>query len=144
MNLRWITVLLAVLLASCAAPSAENLAFRETCLLSRYNCTGIAPPLVRITPLTARAGLYGVYFGGRTIWLSHTLATPEERYVVMTHEMTHYLQTQVDGNGVPFLTLFEKCVYEEEAYEVSNVVAQRLKQPHLINTNLSGYSCGAP
>ena len=68
-------------------------AFREACNLSRYDCTGIKPPMVRESVYVRNSGNYGVYFGGRTVWLADSLS-PERRYVTMVHEMVHYLQTR--------------------------------------------------
>jgi hypothetical protein len=118
-------------------------AFREACRLSRYSCWGLQPPMVRYSSYVDVEGAYGLYFGGRTVWLSPTaMKTPEEHYIVMVHEMVHYLQAYVDQNGLPFETKFERCVREFEAFEVSDRVARRLKVKSMIRDgNLKSYGC---
>ena len=118
-------------------------AFREACWLSRYSCIGIKQPMVRESPYVNLEGAHGIYMGGRTIWMGNKLPTAKERYVVMVHEMVHYLQQYVDQQGIPFTSQFEKCVREHEAFEVSDIVAKRLKQAHLIRGgDFRSYGCG--
>ena len=119
-------------------------AFREACNLSRYDCAGIRAPMVRESVYVRRSGNYGVYFGGRTVWLANDLS-PERRYVTMVHEMVHYLQTHADENGPPFVFDVEVCVYEAEAFEVSNQVARRMGLPEVSTEQFNAlYRCGAP
>ncbi len=118
-------------------------AFREACNLSRYDCTGTKPPMVRESVYVRNSGNYGVYFGGRTVWLADSLS-PERRYVTMVHEMVHYLQTKVDEDGPPLQFAVELCVYESEAFEASNQVARRLNIPEMPQDKFDEhYKCGA-
>lgn len=119
--------------ASASPQLSAREAFREACNLSRYDCTGIKPPMVRES----------VYFGGRTVWLADSLS-PERRYVTMVHEMVHYLQTKVDEDGPPLQFAVELCVYESEAFEASNQVARRLNIPEMPQDKFDEhYKCGA-
>ena len=118
-------------------------AFREACNLSRYDCTGIKAPMVRESVYVRRSGNYGVYFGGRTVWLANDLS-PERRYVTMVHEMVHYLQARVDEDGPPMQFPIERCVYESEAFEASNQVSRRLNIPEMPQDKFDEhYNCGA-
>ena len=131
-----------------AAGSTQSLtpgdAFRDACTLSRYDCTGIRAPMVRESAYVRYDGFYGVYFGGRTVWLADGLS-PEQRYTVLVHEMVHYLQTHADENGPPFVFDVEVCVYEAEAFEVSNQVARRMGLPEVSAEQFNAlYRCGAP
>jgi hypothetical protein len=139
--------LLALLVLSTSTQAKEPLnaytAFREACRVSRYNCWGLSQPMVRYSSFVDHEQAYGIYIGGRTIWLSPTaMKTPEEHYIVMVHEMVHYLQAYVDQNGLPFETRFERCVREFEAFEVSDKVAKRLNVKSMIrNGDLKSYGC---
>lgn len=111
-------------------------AFAEACHFSRYNCRGLSTPMVRYSIYVESEGAYGIYMGGNTVWLSPELDTPEKRYLIMVHEMVHYLQSMRDGNGVPFNGTFERCVYEQEAFEISDIVAARLKLYDMIRPGI--------
>lgn len=100
-------------------------AYLEACALSRYTCKGIPAPHIRETIFVDRGGAYGWYWGGRTIYLTPGMS-PEMRYVVMVHEMVHYLQCYEDAKCFPRTAPFETCVVEEEAFEVSDQVIRRL------------------
>lgn len=126
-----LAALLAIGVSASASPQlSAREAFREACSLSRYDCSGIKAPMVRESVYVRYSGNYGVYFGGRTVWIADSL-TPERRYVTMVHEMVHYLQTKVDENGPPMQFAVEVCVYESEAFEASNKVARRLGVPEM-------------
>jgi len=111
--------------ASASSNSSDREAWRDACELSRYTCKGIRPPMVRESVLVDVAGLYGLYFGGNTVWLKPELEA-KLRHVVTVHEMVHYLQAAEDGKGPPFASQLIACLREEEAYEISDRVAKRL------------------
>jgi hypothetical protein len=122
------------------ALSSES-AFAEACRLSRYNCLDLRPPSVRGTVYAQRENSYGFYTGGNTIWLDPTLDS-EARYIVMVHETVHYLQEKVDGSRFPINQL-RSCLSEEEAFEVSDQVAKRLKRGRLVRAgDIRSYGCG--
>lgn len=121
-----LVTIFATAFASAPRPgSADSAAWREACELSRYNCKGIHPPAVRESMIVEAADLYGLYFGGNTVWLRVGLP-PNLRYAVTVHEMVHFLQAKVDGKGPPFGSQLETCLREEEAYEISDRVTTRL------------------
>lgn len=134
-------VLLAAMIALVGS-SVEGLtsaaAYREACRLSRYTCKDIPAPKVRESVFVDKSGAYGFYFGGRTIWVA-TYLTPRERYVVMVHEMVHYLQVYEDQKGFPHNAPFETCVREEEAYEVSDQVLARLGTTERLTPRLAQF-----
>ena len=124
-----------------ADPLSPQHAFAEACHLSRYSCWGIKPPMVRVSVYVAMEEAYGIYFGGNTVWMSPVLTDPRDFYIVLVHEMVHYLQAHVDDT-VPFGSQVKSCVYEEEAFQASDVVAARLNRPDMIRVNiLRAYGC---
>ena len=122
-----VSLALAIPTVACGSPDlSTRAAFADACLLSRYTCKDIRAPVVRETIFVDRAGALGLYFGGRTVWLSPGLSTnPKMRYIVLVHEMVHYLQVYEDEKGFPHNAPYENCMREEEAYEVSDKIAAR-------------------
>lgn len=122
--------------SSAAQDLSPRAAYRDACALSRYTCKDIPQPMIRESIFVDKANAFGFYFGGRTIWLS-TFLTPVERYVVMVHEMVHYLQCHEDRKCFPQSAPFETCLREEEAYEVSDRVIRRLGDTGRLTERLS-------
>jgi hypothetical protein len=119
----------------------DRLAWREACELSRYDCRGVPAPMVGYSVIVQHAGAYGIYAGDNTVWLAKGLSR-EMRYAVLVHESVHYLQKKVGGTNIPFIGKFTQCVSEEEAFEISDIVAKRLNQPDMIrNGDLESYGC---
>jgi hypothetical protein len=126
-------------------PFSARQAFAEACQLSRYSCDGIKPPMVRASRFVDAAGAHGIYMGGNTIWLNPRVSGAL-RYVVLVHETVHYLQSKVDEKGAPMTSSFQRCVNEEEAFEVSDIVAARLNLPDMIRPAIlvTAYDCPPP
>jgi hypothetical protein len=130
---------------SFAEPFSPKQAFAEACRLSRYSCAGIKAPMVRYSRFVDAAGAYGIYMGGNTIWMSPNVSGAR-RYVVLVHETVHYLQSKVDEKGPPITSAFQRCVNEEEAFEVGDIVAARLNLPDMIRPAIlvTSYDCPPP
>lgn len=129
---------------SSIGPLTPEGAFADACQLSRYSCVGIHAPMVRESRFVDAEGAFGIYMGGNTIWMSPEV-TGARRYVVMVHEMVHYLQSKADGNS-PSNGDFRRCVSEEEAFQVSDIVAARLGQLDMIRPAIltAAYGCPPP
>ncbi len=127
---------------SSVGPLTPEGAFADACRLSRYSCVGISPPMVRDSRFVGAEGAFGIYMGGNTIWMAPSV-TGARRYVVMVHEMVHYLQEKADGN-TPSSGDFRRCVSEEEAFQVSDIVAARLGQFDMIRPLILVASYGCP
>jgi hypothetical protein len=143
MKMRIATAALLVLLLTGAQHDnlTDRLAFREACELSRYDCTGVKAPMVGYSVIVSAAGAYGIYAGDNTVWLAKGLSR-EMRYAVLVHESVHYLQKKVGGTEIPFSGKFTQCVSEEEAFEISDIVAKRLNQADMIrHGDLESYGC---
>jgi hypothetical protein len=145
-TLKWLAIAMFLVISLTAAtpyPFTPSNAFREACELSRYSCRHVPAPYVRYSSIVREAGAYGIYAGGSTIWIAPGLE-PELEYAVLVHETVHYLQNTVDGLKIPFKSKFTQCVAEEEAFEISDIVARRLGANELVrNGNLESYGCTA-
>ena len=140
-------LLVSLALATCTVASASPgltpaAAYADACLLSRYSCKGIRQPWVRESIFVDKAGALGMYFGGRTIWVSPGLRTdPKMHYIVLVHEMVHYLQVYADEKGFPHRAPFENCIREEEAYEISDKIAARFGLVNLLRLDQVRATC---
>jgi len=132
--------LLVSLSASAGLDYSDRAAWREACQLSRYTCRDIPPPMVRRSVFVDKTGAYGLYYGGRTVWLA-TYLSPVEEYVVTVHEMVHYLQTYEDGGQYPAPN-FVMCLREEEAYEISDKVISRIGSVGRLGPRLEALRAG--
>ena len=126
--------LLVLLLISSTSPAvtqnALDVAFADTCKLSVYSCYGVERPKVIFMPL--RNGLLGLYISGMNIvYLNDMLqyADPMLAKQVLVHEMTHYLQWVYDAPR-------DRCLWEAEAFAVSNLYVSKNGRPDLRRTKL--------
>jgi hypothetical protein len=89
-------------------------------------------PLVRFSEQVRKAGAWGLYGGGTTVWLSDDLAPLDsirsQAYNTLVHEMVHYLQYWEDRSP---MSSGLSCMAEEEAFEVSGKLAQELQMPEM-------------
>ena len=106
-------------------------AWRDACRLSRYDCTGLPMPSLRYSKLAEMHGVYGMYTGGRTVYLVPSMKVVEKKsqaYLVLVHEMVHYIETKINRAGMNRMSV---CLSEEEAFEVDGELAVELGMPEL-------------
>jgi Zn-dependent peptidase ImmA (M78 family) len=108
--------------------------FEDACRLSKYDCDGIEIPLVRRSSQLKSMDIYGLYTGGKTLWIDEQLM-PVRAKLTMFHEAIHYLQVNVGGIEPDFMNRVGGCVIEREAMELSNAYARDiLKMPQYVRT----------
>ena len=116
----------------------EHEAWLEACILivdEGYNCDDVTQPLVVYRDLSEEnnAGVYNL--PSRSISLSDEADVFDPYwYVVLVHEMTHYIQHTKEGwpDNIPY---FLGCFMEDVAYRVSNKVALRLEVDNIYRPN---------
>lgn len=127
--------------AYAVASAREVRAFNDACVLSGYDCTDIARPVVAYDDLASLKGLLGYYSPGTYVVFIARKLNKDVEYAVMVHEMVHYLQFRshmADGT----LDSFTNCTAEREAFEVSDKILERLRLGVLArNGNLRDYGC---
>lgn len=110
----------------------EDIAWRLTCDLSRYDCRGVQQPEVVITHISG-AGARGSYIPPMTaVFIDQAWSdfSDPDAMAILVHEMTHYLQgmnglPRSDGNFISW------CIVEGEAYETSNKYLDLVERPDL-------------
>ncbi len=137
-------VLAAGVLAGCVAttpsiyvanvPGQESFiaqAWEDTCRLSNYSCDGIEPPLVRWSKYATQQGVWGMYLGGNEVYMADTMKIEKRKsqaYLVLVHEMHHYLEQQVVQNPNSRTAV---CLSEEQAFSIDGALARELGLPEL-------------
>ena len=94
------------------------------CSLSRYDCKGLAAPIVVYEDMTDEPGLLGRYWrGARVISLNEELRGADDgmELVVLVHETIHYLQYHRGAWDAPFSKI-QNCGLEKEAFTVGEKV----------------------
>ncbi len=143
MRILLVILALGLIAASFASPKDSPLddraAWREACKLGGYSCFAISAPFVARAPMGL---LYGRYVMGDRYILVDENITGNLAYEVKVHEMVHYLQWK---HKKWKFTKENSCRMEQDAFDVSNVVARRLGDlAHLIDWNVTKVSYGCP
>lgn len=94
--------------------------WKDTCRLSRYDCSKVDPPSV-VFAVMSGAGGRGAYFGSNSVYLDVDQDIREdEARSVLIHEFVHYLQRRVDLMPMSNIGNLQRCVMEGEAFTISN------------------------
>lgn len=96
--------------------AASAQAWETACTIqTRYDCTNIDPPKVRLMIST---GFRGGYDGSDSIYVNRNLKPGVDKLQTMVHEMLHYLQVMYGTMDLAFL----ESVYrgENEAFKISD------------------------
>ena len=96
--------------------------FEDACRLSKYDCDGIEQPVVRRSTQLQSHKIWGLYIGGKTLWIDNNLM-PVRARLTMFHEAIHYLQFVVGQLEPEYINRVGGCVIEREALELSNAYA---------------------
>jgi hypothetical protein len=125
-------------------PTYEDVAWHLACELSRYDCAGVEPPWIYITPI-AGWNARGVTIADRSVYIDPNWSNFEdpESMQVLVHEMVHYLQVHVGGsitNGL-IRNPIEACIIEGEAFEVSNEYAVMVGREDLLTDWVKNLNC---
>lgn len=149
-------MIVAALLASCA-PAAllkqanENRvirqAFSDACRIALYDCWNlpksqkgakISLPTLEYHPINEEYSSWGQYWGGTVLYLDVqfdiTRVPKGLGYLVLAHEMTHYLQTARPKGDVP-MDAWDSCEREAEAFFVGDAVADEIGKPEYKRPN---------
>lgn len=117
-------------------------AFRDACRLSGYSCRGITAPRVMRAAVPLAPTWYGIYYPGSSVVFVRDDVNVEidSGYIVLVHEMVHYLQLTV--GGLVYVDQFTGCIGEAEAFAASNRLARELGNPELARDNWAEqYGC---
>ena len=132
---KFILAIMVVIASACAAsylptqsPTLAEMAWKDACELSRYDCRGLRAPDVLRTDL--HDGALGFYYSSMGVVYLRKEADLNDVlwYGVLVHEMVHYLQYERadfprNAHGA--------CLQEEEAFQVYDEIVEKLGRPDL-------------
>lgn len=112
----------------------EDEAWATACDITQ-ECTGVSAPVVVKSDLTFDASpfLYsalGLHQSGRPYVYVRENLDPAMEYLVLVHEMTHYI------NGVRGYYQDKPCLNEESAFLVADIAAVRIGREDLIQGDI--------
>ena len=108
--------------------------FEDACRLSKYDCDGIEQPIVRRSSQLQSVNIWGLYIGGKTLWIDTNLM-PVRARLTMFHEAIHYLQFTVGQLEPAYINYTSGCMLEREALELSNTYAvEVLNMPQYVRS----------